>query len=635
MAGAGVGQAPRPAGRSAIPVSRLARTRRGPDLGLRPAVASSLAALLLMVGSAATAVTPEASPRVAAERLVHLLRYVAVDYGRAVRRSAIRNPSEYAEMRRFSQLLLDRFDEMESGRASDEIRSNLVRLRDAIHALRPWVEVRGLAEGLATELVREFDLAVEPGKTPDLDRGRELYEQRCAACHGETGRGEGPAARGLDPPPTSFTDSRMKLLSLQHLHGSIRFGIDGTAMPAYADELDPQAIWDVASFVSILGAQPAPRRSPPETPDDGPSPRGSGIQLALQLQDAFAGVAERVAPSVVGVTGLLRQAKGAPSFVGGGGWREGTAEERLYPGFERARSGSGFVVSHSGHILTAYHLLTSDGGRAVDAVDVELEDGRHRLARIVGSEPTIGLGVLQLEDLADSTAREPKPLEIGNADALRVGHWMIALGNPAGPGQAFAVGTLASLPERQCYQEELGATLLQASLSVPPGAYGGPLVTIEGEVVGMLVPAPTGIDREPAAAVRPFESALPVGLALAIYEPLVINESRKSPWLGFSVLERRLPRRRAGKSGEVKLPAMGVYIDDVFEPSPAAAADVRVGDWLLAIDGDRLTSVTGFQRRLYLSGIGRSIALEILRDAAILEKRVTVEERPEAARPRR
>ena len=92
--------------------------------------------------------------------------------------------------------------------------------------------------------------------------------------------------------------------------------------------------------------------------------------------------------------------------------------------------------------------------------------------------------------------------------------------------------------------------------------------------------------------------------------------------------------RQASPRGGVALPATGVYIDDVFEPSPAAAADIRIGDSLISIDGNRLTSVGAFQKWLYLSGIGRTIALEISRDGKAIEKRVTVEERPEAAVPR-
>jgi serine protease Do len=359
--------------------------------------------------------------------------------------------------------------------------------------------------------------------------------------------------------------------------------------------------------------------------------------VALQLQDAFARVAEQAAPSVVGVTGFVRGAEGRrPAPASEGSWREGPPDERRYPGFRRARSGSGFLVSDDGYILTARHLLVDESGETVDLVDVERDDGRHQVARIVGSEATIDLGVLKLEEFRPADLRRLRPVRIGSSDAIRVGHWAIALGNPAGPGTTFAVGTLSSRAERQCYQEELSATLMQASLGIPVGGYGGPLLNIEGAVVGMLIPGP-GADR--AASVTPSPTvafALPMDLAMAIYEPLKVKESRKSPWLGISVLELRAVREGRGRptSGGVALPPGGVTIDDVFEPSPAAAADVRVGDVLLSIDGNRLFSVGDFQKWLYLSGIGRSIALEIYRDGKKLEKRITIEERPAAAVPR-
>jgi serine protease Do len=215
-----------------------------------------------------------------------------------------------------------------------------------------------------------------------------------------------------------------------------------------------------------------------------------------------------------------------------------------------------------------------------------------------------------------------------------VGHWAIALGNPAGPGTTFAVGTFSSRPERQCYQEELSATLMQASLGLPAGGQGGPLMNIEGSVVGMMIPGPGADLSALVAPLRPLAFALPINLAMAIYEPLKAKESRSSPWLGFSVLELHTARRRVSPSGGVKLPTVGVYIDDVFQPSPAAAADVRVGDCLISIDGNRITSVGAFQKWLYLSGIGRTITLEISRAGQTLEKRVTVEQRPAAAVPR-
>jgi serine protease Do len=671
----------RPPGRRALPAGPL------------------LLAILLVVPAAPFAQSSEAPQAIEPERAVHLLQYIAVDYGVAVRDGAIVNPFEYREMQQFSQLLADRFDDLEARGASEEIRSGIRQLQDRIRNLRPWTEVRALAGDLADQLVSELELIALPAAPPDVERGRRFYGRICATCHGEGGRGDGRSVQelGMDPPPTAFDDSRMDLVSPHQLYGSIRFGIQGTAMPAYDGHLEPERMWDIAFFLLTLRSGFAPREPEQELPftladltrhsnedlldlaresgadvdpadidhyrlypesagrsplrpeaaaeaapapagtPSGPSPANDGLRVALQLQDAFAAVAEQAAPSVVGVTGYVRRAEGKPPAPpSGGSWREGPPEERRYPGFRRARSGSGFLVEDDGTILTARHLLVDDAGETVDVVDIERHDGRHQIARIVGTEATIDLGVLKLEELRPTDLRELRPVRIGDSSAARVGHWAIALGNPAGPGTTFAVGTLSSRAARQCYQDELSATLMQASLGVPAGGYGGPLLNIEGSVVGMLIPGP---NPDPASSVTPSPTlafALPIDLALAIYEPLKIKESRKSPWLGVSVLELRAVRQGRGRSGPggLRLPPAGVYIDDVFEPSPAAAADVRVGDFLISIDGNRLFSVGDFQKWLYLSGIGRTVTLGIFRDGQTLEKRVAIEERPEAAVPR-
>jgi S1-C subfamily serine protease len=121
-------------------------------------------------------------------------------------------------------------------------------------------------------------------------------------------------------------------------------------------------------------------------------------------------------------------------------------------------------------------------------------------------------------------------------------------------------------------------------------------------------------------------------LVLNIYRALVVAESRRSPWLGFSVLELAVARRtrEAGGPGPA-LPRTGVYIDDLFEPSPASRAGIRTGDTLVSIDGHRLFSVLDFQKWLYLAGIGRTVRLEVFRDGSVVQRDVAIEERPPSA----
>jgi len=615
-----------------------------------------------------------------------LLQYVAADYPAAVHRGEVIDNFEYREMLSFSRLLVERFNVFRTAGADEE---NLVALRQLERGIRDRVsraEVRDLSGGLIRRLLDELDTVALPVKAPDLERGRQLYAEDCAACHGPSGGGDGPSAPGMVPPATSFRDARLNVLSPHHVFGAIDFGVEGTAMPSYGWALPAEDMWDMAFFVMTMRDGFEPRRPypplllsagdlaaasneellalvgrarpdvqvshidyyrlnvPPATPAADllapvatETPKNSAadspdLQLALGLQDAFAAVAERLFPSVVGVSGFVRRPADTGEGSGAenpGAWREGSTEDRMYPGFERVGSGSGFIVSKEGHILTTHQVLVGPDGGIVDAVDVEMHDGRHVLARVVGVEPTINLGVLQLEVYSRVQPFPIQPIETGGGYSQRVGHWTIALGDPVGPGTTYAVGTLATLPERQCYQGDLSATLMQTSLRVPDQAYGGPLVNIRGEVVGMTVPRPHADPRVARAA----EFALPIDLALGIYEALKVKESVNSPWLGFSILELATVRR-TGQVDWSSLSRTGVFIDDVFEPSAASAADIRIGDCLVSLDGHRLLSVLDFQKWLYLSGIGRTVTLEIFRNGETLEKSVTIERRPESVRPR-
>jgi len=210
-----------------------------------------------------------------------------------------------------------------------------------------------------------------------------------------------------------------------------------------------------------------------------------------------------------------------------------------------------------------------------------------------------------------------------------VGYWAIALGDPPGPEKNFVPGTIAARPERDCYQEHRTSTLFQTSVAMAPTGFGGPLVNLRGEVVGLTVPG-AGVGAMPFGAGSRPVSALPINLAMTIYRALKVKESERSPWIGISVLE--LTAEVRGRL--ISPPLTGIYIDDVFAPSPASRSDIRVGDVLTKMNDHRIVAVGDFQTWLYLLGIDAPVTLEISRDGKTLEKAVTIEQRPESAVPR-
>ncbi len=599
----------------------------------------------------------EAVPQV--RRLVFRLQYISGDYGLAVRGRQILDTFEFGEMVQMIRRAEATYRELPA--AKPGTLKKLGALRRLIVDRAEWSVVREHSDALQGEILEQYRVDDTPVAVPDLSAGAETYRGTCASCHGEDGGGSEPP--GMKPAPTSFRDERMNSLSPYHILNATRFGIDGTAMAAYGDILSDSQLWDLAFFVltlrenfragdstrtkrpplavlaklsnvelaEYLGAggegvtsadvdfhrsHPAAgngTREPALAPDQ---TRGNdALTVALQLEDAFVQVAEKIGPSVVGVTTFLppgADAGGSGSDQSTAAWRVAERRPDFTEGLRAHRSGSGFVVSDDGYILTRHELV--EGLPAAGSIlAVELSGDRYLQARLVGSEPSIDLAVLKLED-----AIKFSPVTIGSSDGVRAGQWAIAVGDPPGVERAFAAGVVSASPIRECYQENLSATRIQTSLQASAGSFGGPLVNIRSEVVGMTLP------HGAVAEGRSVVDALPIELAMTVFEALRVVGTQRSPWIGIAVLDlTRTTRRKLSSS-----PRTGVYIEDVFDPSPAALAGVQVGDVLVRMNGNQMLSVADFQKWLYLVGIGQPLTLELDRGGDLVEVTVTIEERP-------
>ena len=630
--------------------------------------AAGVCCLLLSVLLAGHAVSAELSPAPtdspASEELVFFIQYVGSDYPAAVRDGRVVDEAEYREIVGLSGRILEQYERL---RPRGPARPDLLRLQALIASRSAADTVRTLSRELSSRIGDELDVIPYPLQSPVPERGRELFLEDCAPCHGAVGGGDGPSSPQQTPKPTSFRESRISLLSPHQVFNATNFGVPGTGMPAFRGALPPAELWDLAFFVMTLrdGFSPSP---PPEViplsvkeiasqSDEellkrlrvsrpgaetveldyyrgqfrGPSRPSSaepvtggesGLAVAEILEHTFAGVAARVFPSVVGISVYQ---KGDAEEPGKGGWQQGAAEDALYPGFHRARSGTGFLVTGDGDVLTCLDALARSGSPAKqDVIDVELTGNVHCRARVIGIEPTINLAVLRIIP--------PVPVRsvaIGDSDRVQVGDWAIALGDPPGAARTFAPGTIAARPERECYQEHRTSTLLQSSIAIELAGFGGPLVNIHGEVVGLTIPDPGTFADKTCTTSRPV-SALPINLAMTIYRALKVKESERSPWIGISVLE--LNARLRGRVPAA--PLTGIYIDDVFAPSPASRAGIRVGDILTKMDDHAIVGVPDFQTWLYLLGIDTKVTLEISRDGKIVRKVVTIEQRPESATTR-
>lgn len=252
-----------------------------------------IAAIVSVVPALAVGNEPDAAER--ARMLVQLLDYIAVDYRDAVRDGVIISEAEYAEMREFARSARDTVSALnppldpEAGALADTLVAQVERKS-------PPEQVAATAQQLRNRVIAAAGIATAPPAAPDLARGQALYRQHCASCHGSAADGAGPAAPGLDPAPTDFTDrDRWAHRSLYGLYSTIRHGVEGTAMPSFA-ELGEQALWDLAFYVGsrAIAAEDAGRVEPGNpapllrsTPSEWHAAGGDPAQMiALRLEPA-------------------------------------------------------------------------------------------------------------------------------------------------------------------------------------------------------------------------------------------------------------------------------------------------------------------------------------------------------------
>jgi high-affinity iron transporter len=210
-----------------------------------------LALLLLAVA------TPLATPAFASgdpSALLQLVDYVGVDYAGAVSAGKVIDAGEYAEMRDFGARIVAGVATLDDGPARAALLGDARALAGLVAKKAPPAEVADLTQRMRDALMRAYPVAVTPRRPPDLARGRVLYQQSCASCHGAAGHGDGPAAAALDPPPIDFHDSaRARQRSLYGLYNTITLGVAGTGMASFSHLSDDDR-WALAFHVGSLFA---------------------------------------------------------------------------------------------------------------------------------------------------------------------------------------------------------------------------------------------------------------------------------------------------------------------------------------------------------------------------------------------
>jgi S1-C subfamily serine protease len=270
-------------------------------------------------------------------------------------------------------------------------------------------------------------------------------------------------------------------------------------------------------------------------------------------------------------------------------------------------AGSGVAISPDGFLITSAHVI--DGARHGTA---SFSDGHETGVSLVGSDPLSDLAVLRADD-ADLTAAI-----LGDAERLRVGQLVVAIGNPNGFGGSVTAGVVSGLGRSLPVGARGGPrriveNIIQTDAALNPGNSGGALVTGTGEVVGINT-AVVGIG---------MGLAVPINAATRLIISTLIRDGRvRRAHLGVAVAPRPLPPAVAERLGR----RLGVQIMQVIEDGPADRAGLRAGDLLTDLDGEPVADANDLQRLMVHERIGRRISAVVLRDGATQRVELVLDE---------
>jgi len=268
--------------------------------------------------------------------------------------------------------------------------------------------------------------------------------------------------------------------------------------------------------------------------------------------------------------------------------------------------GSGVIVdSKRGLVLTNNHVIAN----AIQ-ITVTLRDGRQVEAEIVGADPETDIAVLKM------TAENLIALTTTDSDDLRVGDFVVAIGNPFGLGQTVTSGIISALSRSGLGIEEY-EDFIQTDASINPGNSGGALVNLRGELVGIN----TAIFSQSGAS-HGIGFAIPINLALRIMEQILNTGEVKRGFLGVSIQD--ISPELAEAFGLTR--KNGALINKVLKDSPADKAGLLPGDIVISIDGKKIRNANDVRNRIGLLPVGEKIKFKLLRDGKEFDLVVLVDE---------
>jgi serine protease Do len=357
----------------------------------------------------------------------------------------------------------------------------------------------------------------------------------------------------------------------------------------------------------------------------GATPAALSIPSPVQLSNSFTKIAKESEPSVVQIVSTIQEKRSNTRWFFNG--QPGNGENpfgemnpfgNMMPNMplqpqqpRRAQGlGSGFVVDHNGYILTNNHVVEN-------AIRIEVTlPGDHTKypAKLIGTDTELDLAVLKID-----AGKQLSPLRIGNSDAMEVGDWAVAIGSPFGLDQTMTAGIISAKGRDLGERDHQLQRFLQTDAAINRGNSGGPLLNINGEVIGINTMIVSGSGN--------FEGigfALPINLAVNSYNQIV-----KSGKVSRGAIGIQFAREENASLLKVYGASSGVFVSQVTPGGPAAKAGVQVSDVIVGINGQTIKSGDQLVETISAAQPGATVELKLLRDGKPVEVSVKIGDRAE------
>src|SRR5438132_10837156 len=340
------------------------------------------------------------------------------------------------------------------------------------------------------------------------------------------------------------------------------------------------ALLDIHSATAAESAAPQSNDSP-------------GLRLLEDIQTVITDLAESAKPCVVNLIPL----------AGAGRGRE-LSQERVP---NASGSGSGVIIDPDGHIITNNHVI----GDATE-IEVRFSDKSKLIAQVVGKDLDTDLAVLKV------TADHPLPsAKFGDSSAVRVGQWVLAVGNPFGLDRTVTLGVISGIG-RENINLSRYENFIRTDASINPGNSGGPLFNLHGEIIG--------INTAIINFAQGIGFAIPSNMAKQVIDQLLTQGKVVRGWLGVGIqpVTADLAAKFGVNEGE------GVLVNEVFENDPAALAGIKPGDVITKVDGKPVATANRLSRLVAGLTPGATTNIEVVRDGKRLTLGVSLSERRES-----